>query len=97
MRPEHLYLLDIVEAAGNVALHMAGLDREGFSGNVTARAAVLHELTVIGEGAARQPRPPTRCPPRVLFGIGSPSNLGAPDAAYVAGSQPPGPRSCRRT
>ena len=32
---------------------MAGLDREGFLGNVTARAAVLHELTVIGEGAAR--------------------------------------------
>ena len=53
MRPERLYLLDIVEAAGNVALHMAGLDREGFLGNVTARAAVLHELTVIGEGAAR--------------------------------------------
>src|SRR5437667_6463586 len=53
MRPEHLYLLDIVEAAGNVALHMAEQDREGFLGNVTARAAVLHELTVIGEGAAR--------------------------------------------
>jgi len=53
MRPEHLYLLDIVEAAGKVALHMAGLDREGFLGNVTARAAVLHEPTVIGEGAAR--------------------------------------------
>jgi uncharacterized protein with HEPN domain len=53
MRPERLYLLDIVEAADNVALHTAGLDREGFLGNVTARAAVLHELTVIGEGAAR--------------------------------------------
>jgi uncharacterized protein with HEPN domain len=53
MRPERLYLLDIVEAAGNVTIHVGGLDREGFLGDVTARAAVLHELTVIGEGAAR--------------------------------------------
>ena len=53
MRPERLYLLDIVEAADNVVLHIAGQDREGFLGNVTIRAAVLHELTVIGEGASR--------------------------------------------
>src|SRR5438552_13096204 len=53
MRPEHLYLLDIVEAADNVALHMAGLDRESFLGHVTARAAVLHELPAVGEGATR--------------------------------------------
>ena len=32
---------------------MAGMDRDGFLGGVTARAAVLHELTVMGEGAAR--------------------------------------------
>ena len=32
---------------------MAGQDRDGFLGNVTARAPVIHELTVIGEGAAR--------------------------------------------
>lgn len=53
MRPERLYLLDIVEAADNVVLHIAGQDRDGFVGNVTARAAVLHELTVIGEAAAK--------------------------------------------
>jgi uncharacterized protein with HEPN domain len=32
---------------------LAGQDRDRFLGNVTARAAVLHELTVMGEGAAR--------------------------------------------
>ncbi len=55
MRPERLYLLDMVEAAENVAIHIGERDRDSFLGNVTARAAVLHELTVIGEGAARLP------------------------------------------
>jgi len=53
MRPERLYLLDIVQAADNIVLHVAGQDRKGFLGNVTARAAVLHELTIIGEGTTR--------------------------------------------
>ncbi|MBZ5638615.1 MAG: DUF86 domain-containing protein [Acidobacteriia bacterium] len=55
MRPERLYLLDIVEAAENIVVHLAGRDREAFVGKVTIRAAVLHELTVIGEAAARLP------------------------------------------
>lgn len=55
MRPERLYLLDIVEAADHVVIHIAGRGREAFMGDVTARAAVLHELTVIGEAAARLP------------------------------------------
>ena len=55
MRPERLYLLDIVEAAENIVVHVAGCDRKAFLGNVTIRAAVLHELTVIGEAAARLP------------------------------------------
>ena len=53
MRPERLSLLDIVEAADNIKVHIAGQDRAGFLGNVTARAAVLHELAVIGEAARR--------------------------------------------
>lgn len=53
MRPDRLYLADMIEAAGNVALHIAGRDRDSFVDNITARAAVLHELTVIGEAAAR--------------------------------------------
>jgi uncharacterized protein with HEPN domain len=55
MRPERLYLLDIVEAADNVVVHLSGGDRSAFPGNVTIRAAVLHELTVIGEAAAKLP------------------------------------------
>lgn len=53
MRPERLYLLDMVEAADNVVIHISGQERDSFLVNVTARAAVLHELAVIGEGAAR--------------------------------------------
>lgn len=53
MRPDRLYLLDMVEAAGNVVVHISDRGEDAFLGNVTARAAVLHELTVIGEGAAR--------------------------------------------
>lgn len=48
MRPERLYLLDIVEAADNIAVHVGGRGRDAFLGDVTVRAAVLHELTVIG-------------------------------------------------
>jgi uncharacterized protein with HEPN domain len=55
MRPERLYLLDIVEAADNIAIHIGKRDRAAFLGDVTARAAVLNELTVIGEAAARLP------------------------------------------
>jgi len=56
MRPERLYLLDRVEAADNVAFHIANRTPEQFLGDRTAGAAVLHELTVIGEAAARLPQ-----------------------------------------
>lgn len=55
MRPERLYLLDIVEAADRVVIHVGGRKPDAFTGDVTARAAVLHELTVIGEAVARLP------------------------------------------
>ena len=53
MRPDRLFLLDIVEAADRVEVHLAGRDRETFLSDVTRQAAVLHELTVIGEAANR--------------------------------------------
>jgi len=53
MRPERLYLQDMVEAADNIAFHIEGRQREQFEGDRTVRAAVLHELTVIGEAVAR--------------------------------------------
>ena len=53
MRPDRLYLLDIIEAADRVDVHLAERDRERFLADVTRQAAVLHELTVIGEAAGR--------------------------------------------
>jgi uncharacterized protein with HEPN domain len=53
MRPDRLYLLDIVEAADRVDVHLAERDREKFLADITRQAAVLHELTVIGEAASR--------------------------------------------
>ncbi len=55
MRPERLYLQDMVEAADNISFHIAARSRERFLGDRTVKAAVLHELTVIGEAAARLP------------------------------------------
>ena len=55
MRPERLYLTDIVEAADAVAGFIGGLARESFEGNDLLRSAVLHKLTLIGEAAARLP------------------------------------------
>jgi len=53
MRPERLYLLDIIEAADAISEHLGDIEEEGFTGARTVRAAVLHELTVIGEAAGR--------------------------------------------
>ena len=53
MRPDRLFLSDIVEAADRVEIHLAGRDRGTFLEDVTRQAAVLHELTVIGEAANR--------------------------------------------
>ena len=53
MRPERLYLADIIEAAANIGTHIAGRSREAVIADPTARAAVAHELTVIGEAASR--------------------------------------------
>ncbi len=53
MRRDRLYLLDLIEAAANVAEHLGGLSSDEFVGNKTVRAAVLHEFTVMGEAAAK--------------------------------------------
>ncbi len=53
MRPDRLFLLYIVEAADSIVTHIAGRDEKTIVGDRTARAAVLHELAVIGEAAAR--------------------------------------------
>jgi uncharacterized protein with HEPN domain len=43
----------MVEAAGNIAFHIEDRSRGQFEGDRTVKAAVLHELTGIGEAAGR--------------------------------------------
>lgn len=53
MRPEILYLTDIVEAADAIARFLDGVEREQFLDDELRQSAVLQKLTVIGEAASR--------------------------------------------
>jgi uncharacterized protein with HEPN domain len=55
MRPEQLYLSDIVEAAEAIERFLEGVAREVFLRDELRRSAVLQKLIVIGEAAARLP------------------------------------------
>jgi uncharacterized protein with HEPN domain len=55
MRPERLYLSDIVEAIDAIDQFLGGLAEAEFLANDLVRSAVLQKLTVIGEAAARLP------------------------------------------
>ena len=56
MRPEKLYLTDIVEAANSIEKFLMGQDFEEFEQNEMMHSAVLQKLTVIGEATARLPK-----------------------------------------
>lgn len=56
MRPEKLYLVDIVEAAQAIERFLQGEDFNEFEQNEMLNSAVLQKLTVIGEAAARLPK-----------------------------------------
>jgi uncharacterized protein with HEPN domain len=51
MRHDDLYLSDIIEAAGHVAVFLAGMDFEGFRQSELVRSAVVQKLAIIGEAA----------------------------------------------
>lgn len=53
MRPDRLFLEDIVNAADGIVHHVAGRGESAVTADRTTRAAILHELAVIGEAAAR--------------------------------------------
>jgi len=56
MRPERLYLLDIVEAADAIQRFLLDVDtEESFYEDELRQSAVLQKLIVIGEAAARLP------------------------------------------
>ena len=54
MRPEQLYLTDILDAARSIASFCKDVHFEQFEGNDMLRSAVLQKLIVIGEAAAHR-------------------------------------------
>lgn len=56
MRPEKLYLTDIVEAAQSIARFVMEESFDEFEQNEMMNSAVLQKLTVIGEAASRLPK-----------------------------------------
>ncbi len=55
MLRERLFLNDIIEAAGDIARFIHGIEPEAFQESDLLRSAVVHKLSVIGEAAARLP------------------------------------------
>ena len=53
MRPERLYINDILEAADAIERFIEGVSEGDFIGNDLLRSAVLQKLSVIGEAASR--------------------------------------------
>lgn len=51
MRPERLYLTDIVEAADAIACFLEGIEAAAFMQDELPQSAVLQKLIVIGEAA----------------------------------------------
>ena len=56
MRPEKLYLTDIVEAARAIEKFIKGQGFNEFEQNEMMNSAVLQKLTVIGEAASKLPK-----------------------------------------
>ena len=56
MRPERLYLTDIVEAADAIARFLKEIGESDFMQDELRQSAVLQKLIVIGEAAGRIPR-----------------------------------------
>ena len=65
MRPEKLYLTDIIDAAQSIEKFLMGQDFDEFEQNEMMHSAVLQKLTVIGEAAARLPKGFTECYPDI--------------------------------
>ncbi len=57
MRREELYLADILEAIDSIGNFINDIEKSEFIGNDLLRSAVLQKLLIIGEAAARLPRP----------------------------------------
>ena len=56
MRPERLYLLDMVEAADAIRGFLVGVSEAAFLESDLLQSAVLQKLLILGEAAARLPK-----------------------------------------
>jgi len=65
MRPEKLYITDIVEAARSIEKFIKGADLDEFEENEMMNSAVLQKLTVIGEAASKLPKEFTKRFPEI--------------------------------
>ncbi|WP_460194762.1 HepT-like ribonuclease domain-containing protein [Thermosynechococcus sp. FA-CM-4201] len=65
MRPERLYLLDMIEAADAIARFLKGVKASDFMEDELRQSAVLQKLIVIGEACARLPRRFTEQHPQI--------------------------------
>lgn len=64
-RDELLYLQDIVDAAGDIADFIAGLQPKNFAYSNLVQSAVLQKLLVIGEAAAHVSQQTRECHPEI--------------------------------
>ena len=55
MRPEKLYLLDILEAAEAIKRFCEPISEDDFNHDELRQSAILQKLIIIGEAAARLP------------------------------------------
>ena len=65
MRRERLYLGDILAGADAIAGFIQGQDLERFRANLQLRSAVVHQLMIIGEAAARLSPELRQCHPEI--------------------------------
>jgi uncharacterized protein with HEPN domain len=56
MRPERLYLTDIIEAADSIQGFLKDVDKAGFMESDLLRSAVLQKLATIGEAVSHLPQ-----------------------------------------
>src|SRR6185295_19623729 len=102
MRPERLYLLDIIEAAESIRRFLAGVGESDFLQNEILQSAVLQKLTTIGEAASKLGREFTARYPHVLWrDIVAFRNIAVHEYFAVdgqsSGSQPPKTRRACET
>lgn len=65
MRPERLYLEDILQAADAIERFLSGISESDFEHDELRQSAVLQKLIVIGEAAARLPKDFTERHPQI--------------------------------